>query len=253
MNFRVLGAAGSEGLGHRPSAFLVNDRTLVDGGTVPGALTIPEQVAVEHALVSHTHLDHVVGLAFLADLLACRDVTRPVIVSSLESVVDALRTSVFNNLVWPDFARIPVGSPVVTYRTLAEGVEQRVGDLWVTPVAVNHTVPTAGFIIHDGISGLVYSGDTGPTRVLWEAAHDVGRLQAIALECTFPNRLEALADVSRHLTPARLEQELDKLQQDVPVWIYHIKPQFHEEITEELSRVDSKRIVVLEQDKTYVI
>ena len=36
MNIRVLGAFGSEGPGQRPSAFLVNDRTLVDAGSVSG-------------------------------------------------------------------------------------------------------------------------------------------------------------------------------------------------------------------------
>ena len=34
MKLRVLGAFGGEGLGHRPTAFLINDRTLIDAGTV---------------------------------------------------------------------------------------------------------------------------------------------------------------------------------------------------------------------------
>jgi hypothetical protein len=52
MKIRVLGAAGSEGLAHRPSAFLVDDRLLIDGGTVGGALAGDEQLAIEHALVT---------------------------------------------------------------------------------------------------------------------------------------------------------------------------------------------------------
>ena len=54
----------------RPSAFLIDGRSSLDAGTVPGALTIPEQLAIEHALISHAHLDHTVGLAFLAETLA---------------------------------------------------------------------------------------------------------------------------------------------------------------------------------------
>ena len=50
MKIRVLGAFGGEGLGHRPSAFLVNDKILLDAGSVTGALTVPEQLAIEHAL-----------------------------------------------------------------------------------------------------------------------------------------------------------------------------------------------------------
>ena len=55
----------------------------------------------------------------------------------------------------------------------------------------------------------------------------------------------------RHLTPELVRQELDKLPPDVPVWIFHIKPQFQQEITEELSRIDGGRLLLVEQDKTY--
>ena len=162
MKIKVLGAFGSEGLGQRPSAFLVNDRILVDAGTVPGALTVDEQLEVEHALLSHPHLDHVVGLAFLTDTLASAGARRPVTATSVEPVIQGLRTHAFNNVLWPDFSAIPSPSaPVLRFRTLAEEAEQRVGDLWVTPVPVDHTVPTVGFIIHDGEVGFIYSGDTG--------------------------------------------------------------------------------------------
>jgi glyoxylase-like metal-dependent hydrolase (beta-lactamase superfamily II) len=70
MKIRVLGAYGAEGLAQRPSAFLVDDRLLIDGGTVGGALSSPEQLAIEHALVSHSHLDHIAGLAYLTETLA---------------------------------------------------------------------------------------------------------------------------------------------------------------------------------------
>lgn len=253
MNIRVLGAYGNEGLGQRPSAFLVNDRILVDAGTVPGALTVPEQLQIEHALISHPHLDHVAGLAFLTETLACLDAPRPVAVTSFAPIVEALRTSIFNNVVWPDFAQIPPGAPVVTYRALVENVEQRVGDLWVTPVEVNHSVLTCGFIVHDGATGFVYSGDTAPTTAIWDAIRDLKGLGAIILECAFPSRLESLAEVAKHMTPARIRRELDKLPPDIPVWIYHIKPQFYDETAEELARIGSKRLMLLEQDKTYTV
>ena len=252
MNIRVLGAFGSEGLGQRPSAFLVNDRTLVDAGSVTGALTVPEQLQIEHVLVSHSHFDHVGGLAYLTETLACCTATRSVTVTSIDAVVDALRTAVFNNVVWPDFAQIPSSaSPVVRYRALVEDAEQRVGDLWVTPVAVSHTVPTAGFIVHDGTRGFVYSGDTGPTDALWKAIRGLTGIRAILLECAFPNRLAGLAETARHMTPTRIARELDKLPADVPVWIFHVKPQFYAETAEELSRLDGNRVHLLAQDKTY--
>jgi ribonuclease BN (tRNA processing enzyme) len=158
---------------------------------------------------------------------------------------------VFNNVGWPDFAQIPPAAPVMKYRTLVDEAEQRVGDLWVTPVAVNHTVPTTGFILHDGTTGFIFSGDTGPTQAIWKAARGLRGLRAIILECAYPNRLAQLADVARHMTPERIARELDKLPPNVPVWIYHIKPQFYDEIAEQLSGIDPARLSILEQDKTY--
>ncbi len=251
MKIRVLGAFGGEGLGQRPSAFLVNDRVLIDAGTVSGALTVQEQLEVEHVLVSHTHLDHVAGCAFLTETLACCESKKAVTIAGLEPIVDALRTSVFNNVVWPDFATIPRESPVLKYRTLVEEAEQRVGDLWVTPVMVSHTLPTSGFIVHDGESGFVYSSDTGPTEALWRAVRGLRGIRAVILECAFPNRLGALAELAKHMTPALVHRELPKLPADVPVMIFHVKPQFYEETAAELQDLED-RVSMVEQDKTYI-
>jgi ribonuclease BN (tRNA processing enzyme) len=253
MKIRVLGAYGAEGLAQRPSAFLVDDRLLIDGGTVGGALSTPEQLTIEHALVSHSHLDHIAGLAYLTETRALCEAEGALTITSLEPVVTALRTSIFNDTVWPDFTRLPAPqAPVLRFRSLAEDAEQRVGDHWVTPVPVNHTVPASGFIVHDGISALIYSGDTGPTDALWKAARELGRLRAVVLECAFPNRMARLADVARHMTPELIRRELDKMPDDVPVLIFHVKPQFYDEIGEELSAVGGARIAMAEQDKTYV-
>lgn len=252
MKVKVLGAFGSEGQGQRPSAFLVNDRILVDAGTVGAALSIPEQVQIEHALISHAHLDHTVGLAFLTDTLAMVAPQRRVTVAGIAPVVDSLRTHAFNDALWPDFTAIPTGSaPVLGFRALEEGRETRVGDVWVTPVPVDHTVPTTGFIIHDGETGFVYSGDTGPTERLWRLAREMTGLKALIVETAFPSRLGQLAQVSGHLTPATLRRELDKMPADIPVWIYHIKPQLFEETAEELAKIDPARVLTLDQGKTY--
>jgi ribonuclease BN (tRNA processing enzyme) len=254
MKFHVLGGYGSVGVRQRPSAFLINDRVLLDAGTVAGALTAPEQFNIEHALISHSHLDHTVGLAFLTETLACVDAQRPVTVHSLEPVVDALRSSFFNNVVWPDFATIPPEAPVLAYRSMVADREQRVGDVWVTPIPVDHTVPTCGFIVRDGRTGLVYSGDTGPTAAIWQAARDVTGLAAVVLECSFPNRLDKIAEVSKHMTPQRIERELGKIPSGLPVWIFHIKSHFYEETAAELARIDgADRLVLLEQGKTYTL
>jgi ribonuclease BN (tRNA processing enzyme) len=254
LKVRVLGAYGSEGQGQRPSAFLVDDRILVDAGTVGGALSPAEQIEVEHALVSHAHLDHTVGLFFLTDTLAMIAPDRRVTITSIAPVVESLRVHAFNDELWPNFTTIPSqASPVLAFRTLVERVEARVGDVWVTPVPVEHSVPTTGFIIHDGETGFVYSGDTGPTDALWRLARTMPGLKAIIVETAFPNRLDELARVSGHLTPGMLQREIDKMPADLPIWVFHIKPQLFEETAGELANIDPTRIHTLEQGKTYSI
>jgi cAMP phosphodiesterase len=252
LKIRVLGAFGSEGVGQRPSAFLVDDRVLLDAGTVGGALTVAEQVEIQHALISHAHLDHTAGLAFLTDTLAMVAPERQVTVSSIEPVIESLRTHAFNDALWPNFTTIPSGSrPVLGFRSLVDEAEARVGDLWVTPVPVEHTVPTTGYIVHNGETGFVYSGDTGPTKRLWQVTHEMPGLKALIVETAFPNRLDQLARVSGHLTPDMLRREIDKMPPDIPIWIFHIKPQLFEETAEELATIDPARIHTLEQGKTY--
>src|SRR5205814_5263822 len=97
MKLRVLGAFAGEGRGHRPSAFLINDRTLIDAGTVSSALTVPEQLSIEHALISHSHLDHVAGLVYLSETLGFCETGAAVTVTGIDPVVSTLRWSVFNN------------------------------------------------------------------------------------------------------------------------------------------------------------
>src|SRR5262245_36079723 len=129
MNIRVLGAFGSEGPGQRPSSFLVNDRTLVDAGTVAGGLPVSEQLAIEQIFLTHAHLDHVVGAAFLVEMFATSDVRRAITLAGLAPVVDAVRTGIFNNVIWPDFSVIPGECPSVAYKALHAGTSYQCGDL----------------------------------------------------------------------------------------------------------------------------
>ena len=82
-------------------------------------------------------------------------------------------------------------------------------------------------------------------------AREMRGLKAIIVETAFPNRLTALARVSGHLTPEMLQREIDKMPADLPIWIYHIKPQVFEETAGELANIDPTRVHVLEQGKTY--
>ena len=55
-------------------------------------------------------------------------------------------------------------------------------------------------------------------------------------ETSFPDRLKSLTQQAGHLAPGMLTKELDKLDKpEVPVKIFHMKPQYLEEISAELA------------------
>ena len=253
MRIEVLGCHGGDVPNLRLPTFLVNGRLLLEAGGVTGALPLEQQVGLEHVLISHAHLDHVVGLAFLVDnIQSAVGRAAAVTMASLAPVVKDLRTYCFNNRLWPDFTTLPTPeAPVLRLETLVEGEATKFAGLTVIPVPVNHSVPATGFVITDGTTGFVFSGDTGPTKQIWRVARHVHEIRAIIVEAAFPNRLEALARASGHFTPRLLEREMERMP-DAPLWVYHIKPTYYEETAEELIRLDS-RVHILQQDQAYVI
>jgi cAMP phosphodiesterase len=79
----------------------------------------------------------------------------------------------------------------------------------------------------------------------------VKNLKAVITETSFPNELQDLANVSGHLTPAGLAQELHKLKVDVPVYLYGFKPKHLRRIKQQVKELGKKKLHLLVQDKTY--
>ena len=62
---------------------------------------------------------------------------------------------------------------------------------------------------------------------LERSAYDCPNLKALLLETSFPSEMQALADLSGHLTPRTLRTELAKFQRNgASVLLYHLKPAF---------------------------
>jgi hypothetical protein len=125
--------------------------------------------------------------------------------------------------------------PVLELCPLPEGETTQVGSVEVRWARTSHPVFAAGYLLAVDGKSILYSGDTTSTEALWELGSSAEQLAAIFVETSFPNRLEALALKTGHLTPLLLEKELEKLDKpEVPVKIFHMKPQFLEEIKAEL-------------------
>ncbi|MBI4401997.1 MAG: 3',5'-cyclic-nucleotide phosphodiesterase [Nitrospirae bacterium] len=262
MKVRVLGCHGSDQLLDgdrgprqcRTCGFLINETVMVDAGTIGSALRLTEQKRIRHILLSHLHFDHIQGLPTLADNLV-DDVVNPVVLTSTTQVLNDLQFHIFNDKVYPDFLKLPTPQqPVFQCRALEAGKESDVGGLRVTPIPVNHLVPTVGFLIREGASSFLYSGDTYETHEIWRVAAHEPTLKAAFIETSFPDELNDLALASKHLTPSLFAREFRKIgRPDLPVYIYHVKPRFREEIKRQLSKFGIAHLTVLEEGQEITI
>jgi cAMP phosphodiesterase len=240
-------------MGHNPPGFLVNDVMMLDAGTITTALGIEAQCRITDVLLSHTHLDHIKSLLFLADnIIDCKK--KPVNVRSIPKVLNAIKKHVMNDLIWPDFTRIPTAKePVLTYAPMPLGKKVNIAGLKVKAIPMNHPVPAVGFLVSDGTSSFIYSADTGPNEGLWMEAARAKNLNAIIVDTSFPNGMEVVAGLSGHFTPEQLHLDLAKARvgSDVPIYIYHIKPVYKRVVIRELKALGRKNVKILQEGKTY--
>ena len=241
---RVLGCSGSIAAGCRTSAFLIDDDVLIDAGTGVGDLTLAELARIDHVLVSHSHLDHVLAIALLADsVIRLRQAARrpPIRVHALAATLAALRAHVFNDVIWPDFTRLPSAErPVLQLIPIAHGERLTLGGKSIEVLPALHSVPAAGFAVAAGDAWWVYTGDTAPNPALWQRLRGM-KVAQLVIEAAFGNDECALAAASRHLCPATLGAELGQLagalNPCVDVFITHIKPGAHAAVMAEIAAI----------------
>jgi 3',5'-cyclic-nucleotide phosphodiesterase len=240
----VLGCHGGTSRSHRAVSFLIDGTLALDAGSIASALLPAEQAFVRHVLVTHAHLDHVAELAALADLRAQQD-GGTLLVAGLAPTIEALDAHFFNGILWVDFRAIETShGPTVTLRRLEPEQPVRFDAYTVLPVEVHHSVPSCGFIVDDGRTALAYSGDTGPTTRFWEVVRERPDVAALITEVSFPERQADLARRSGHLTPAMLVDELEQLgpRDELPIYVYGMKPLFADEILDELAALGRPRL-----------
>ena len=247
MKIRVLGCYGGQLLGFHLTSFLVNDSVLLDAGSPTEVLTLEEQSRIKHIFLSHTHLDHIKDIAFLADNRSLKrwsgaSDASAITIHSLQANLDTLSEHFLNNIVWPDFTRIPTAQDgILNMKSFESEQEVEVGELKITPIEVEHPVPCTGFLLDQDGAQVIFTADTGHTDRIWEVANQQPNLKAVIIDCSFPNNCEELANISGHLTPKGMAEELKKLDKlgDISIYLYHMKP---EVLTEMASEVEAENI-----------
>lgn len=248
MKIKVLGCYGAEFPGFKTMSFLINDSVLLDAGSVTSSLSIEGQEKISDILITHSHLDHIKDILFLADNLAGRK-KKPINIIGTDEILRIIQGTLLNNTVWPDFTLIPtVSEPVLKFKQIKAEERIKIDNMTVKAVDVNHTVKGVGYFISDVDGTIMHSGDTGPTDRIWQIANETKDLKAVFVETSFPNELEKLAEISKHLTPHLLKEELKKLKRtDIPVYIVHMKPQYIDAMKKEITDIGHPSIHFLEQ------
>lgn len=265
MRVRVLGCHGGETPNHRTTCFMIDDSITIDAGAVCRSLDLNAQQKIDHMLISHSHMDHVKDLAIMADQVIGQR-KKPIFLHCGPETAETLRSSYFNNFLWPDFTKIPTPTapvmqivehqPGETFRvsSLGDDTEKSAGDplgegeFEVTYIPVSHPVESMAMIVRSKTGAILYTSDTGPTTKLWEIANQASDLKGLFVELSFPNSMQSLADVAGHYTPRTLDDELQKIKgrEQIPLYIYHLKPSFYDVTKQELMGLQLKNMHVVE-------
>lgn len=252
MKIRLLGSSVQDPARRQyVSSYLINETVAIDAGCLGFEGTPPEQEAIRHVFLTHSHIDHIASLPIFVENAWTPAGNCPRIYGS-EETLGAVQKHIFNNVVWPDFIELSRNMPPFLHLyPIKDNKPVEADGLKVTAVPVNHVVPTFGYVVSDGEKAVIFGGDSGPTERLWEVARRTPGLRAVFLEACFPNALTGLAKASLHLTAEMFAGEVAKMPAGVKVIAVHIKVRYREQVIRELEALRLPDLEIGECEKEY--
>lgn len=233
------------------TSYILNDTVAIDAGALGYFCSWTDQARIEHVFLTHSHIDHVGSLPIFLENIY-REAPDCVTIHGSEAVLASLKRDIFNSRVWPDFISLSTpGAPFLKLSTLRDFVPVQANGLKITPIPVDHVVPTQGFLIESAEASILIVSDTGPTTAIWERANAVANLKAVFLEATFPESLVELAGISKHLTPPLFAKEVGKLRGKPGLYAVHIKARYYEEVVAELNALGLPNFQLARFDRAY--
>ncbi len=233
---RILGADGTKSADAGTSSLQVSSSIVIDAGNIIQGLG-KKAADIEHIFLTHSHLDHIVDIAFLAERYY-ESRKRPLKIFGLKETLNALQKHYFNNTIWPDFTRINLPDSSVASIQFIEieiGKTYRFADTAIRAIEVNHTVPTCAYVVEKKFFSLIYAPDTHLCDTIWEEIEQNPKIDSLLIDLSFPSSQERLAQVSCHLTPALLAEELQKVRKSIRIYAIHLKEGYRDQILKEVA------------------
>ena len=244
----VLGAYGTKSQKGGSSAFLVDKKNAIDAGNLIAPLG-GKCIELEAVWLTHSHLDHIVDIAFIVDNYYERR-EKTLNIYALPETIEALQKHIFNHTIWPDFSTIPLANGTgmsLTYHPIEPGERYKISEqLSVEPLVTDHTVPSCGYVIHKDGNAILMTADTLSLEATITRLQKCEEIGSLIVECSFPSSMETLAIKSKHLTPKLLFTALETLEKEgLEIYINHIKPEYEKEIVKEIEALKGKWSVTI--------
>lgn len=249
MIIRFLGTHNEESCDTRLVSLLIDDILAVDAGSLASELTFAEQERVRDVLLSHGHYDHIRAIpAFVFN--NHRRLTR---VFGTQPTLEILASHLVDGLIYPNFTEKNsfLEKPALKLSRLEVFKTQDINGYQVTAVPVNHPIETVGFAITSpDDKKLLYITDTGPglDRIWEHVSPDI-----LAIDTTYPDRMEKVAWDAGHLCPGLLMKELvsfRRVRGYLPrVILIHMNPRLEGEIRDDVKKVSGELGIPIEMAK----
>jgi HD-GYP domain-containing protein (c-di-GMP phosphodiesterase class II)/ribonuclease BN (tRNA processing enzyme) len=244
---KALGTSGALAADRGTTCLQLAHDTLIDAGNVINALG-DEARSIEHIFLTHSHFDHISDIPALLDhFFETR--TRTLHLYGLPETLNALKKSLFNDDIFPDFRAIDLvngAGKSIEYHPLTLHETYPVGNLALTPFPTHHTVPSCGYIIRKDNYSIAFTSDTTTSQNIYELINNDPTIQTLITEVSHPSAYHQRALQSGHLTPKLLLSELRQLKRsNIRILVMHLKPDRTGVIEEELHALLGNRITIL--------
>ncbi|HEX5670271.1 MAG TPA: MBL fold metallo-hydrolase [Sulfuricurvum sp.] len=233
---KFLGTSGTRTPHQGTTCLRVSKHCVIDAGNLINAFG-EDVFTIEHIFLTHSHLDHIIDIPFLADLFVTQQ-SISLKIYALKETLNDLRQFIFNHRIWPNFEEIDlIGHTDKTIELVEIQLDQKyaIDDVTLTPFKTNHTDGSCGYLIENNDAGILFTADTYQCPKIWELLDQYPHIHSLVTEVSFPSSFAKLAYDSKHLTPLLLESELKQCKrQDFTVYAMHLKTLFAPTIIHEL-------------------